>query len=62
MKHKLHEKLSNNQAEQMAVVKALQAIETIKINNTSRTIKINTDSGITLKSLKNTKNRNNLIE
>jgi ribonuclease HI len=33
MKHKLHDKCSNNQAEQMAIVKALQAIETIKINS-----------------------------
>ena len=40
----------------MAIVKALQAIETIKINNISRTIKIHTDSRITLESLKNTKN------
>ena len=62
MKHKLHDKCSNNQAEQMAIVKALQAIETIKINNTPRTIKIHTDSRITLESVKNTKNRNHLIE
>jgi hypothetical protein len=47
----------------MAIVKALQAIETIKINkNTPRTIKIHKDSMITLKSLKNTKNQNHLIE
>jgi ribonuclease HI len=62
MKYKLHEKCSNNQAEQMAILKALQAIDTIKINNTPRTVKINTDSRITLESLKNTKNRNHLIE
>ena len=42
----------------MAIVKALQAIETIKINNTPRTIKIHTDSRITPESLKNTNNRN----
>jgi len=47
----------------MAIVKALQAIETIKINNTTpTTIKILTDSRITLESLKSTKNRNHLIE
>jgi ribonuclease HI len=34
-KNKLHDRCSNNQAEQMAVVKALQAIETIKINDKS---------------------------
>ena len=32
MKHKLHNKCLNNQAEQMAIVEALQAIEAIKIN------------------------------
>jgi ribonuclease HI len=56
MKHKLHDKCSNNQAEQMTIVKALQAIETIKINTTTpKTIKIHTDSRITLESIKNTK-------
>jgi len=63
MKHKLHDRCSNNQAEQMAIVKALQAIETIKINkNIPRTIIINKDSRITLESLKNKKNQNHLIE
>jgi hypothetical protein len=53
MKHKLHDKCSNNQAEQMAIFKALKAIETITINqDTPRTIKIFTDSRITLESLK----------
>ena len=47
----------------MAIFEALQAIETIKINNnTPRTIMIHTDSRITLESLKNRKNRNQLIE
>jgi hypothetical protein len=59
MKHKLHDRCSNNKAEQMAIVQALQAIETIKINkNIPRTIKIYADSRITLESLKNVKNRN----
>ena len=63
MKNKLHNRFSNIQAEQMAIVKALQAIETIKIsNNTPRTIVIHTDSRITLESLKNMKNRKHLIE
>jgi ribonuclease HI len=62
MKHKLHDRCSNNQAEQIAIVKTLQAIETIKINkNIPRTI-IHTDSRITLDSLKNKKNRNRLVE
>ena len=47
----------------MAIVTAPQAIETIKINNNiPRTIIIHTDSEITLKSVKNTKNRKHLIE
>jgi len=63
MKHKLHDRCSNNQAQQMAIVKALQAIETIKINkNVPRTVIIHTDSRITLDSLKNNKNRNHLME
>jgi len=33
MKNKLHDSCSNNQAEQIAIVKGLQAIETIKISN-----------------------------
>jgi len=47
----------------MAIVKALQAIETIKINKSiPRTVIIHTDSRITLESLENKKNRNHLIE
>jgi ribonuclease HI len=63
MKHRLHNRCSNNQAEPMAIVKALEAIWTIKIsNNTPRTIIISNDSRITLESLKNMKNRHQLIE
>ena len=62
IKDKLHDRCSNNQAEQMAIVKTLQAIET-KINKTiPRTILIHTNSRITLDSLKNKKNCNHLIE
>jgi len=57
IKHKLHNRCSNNQAEQMAIVKALEAIETIKIsNNAPLTIMIHTNSRITPESLKNMKN------
>jgi len=57
MKHKLHERCSNNQAEQMAIVKAKQAIETIKISkNIPRAIIIHRESRITLNSFKNKKN------
>jgi len=47
----------------MAIVKAPQVTETIKINkNIPRTIIIHTDSRMTLDSLKNKKNRNHLIQ
>jgi hypothetical protein len=47
----------------MAIIKALQEIETIKINkNILKIILIHTDSRINLDSFKNTKNRNFLIE
>ena len=63
MKQKLHNRCSNNQAEQMAIVKALQAIETIKTsNNAPLTIMIHTESRINLESLKNMKNRKHLIK
>jgi hypothetical protein len=40
-KHKLHNRCSNNQAEQTAIIRALHALETIKLsNNTPSTVKI----------------------
>jgi len=63
MKQRLYNRCSNNKAEQMAIVKALQATKTIKINsNTPRTIMIHTDSRITLEYLNSRKNRNHLLE
>jgi len=59
----LHHRCSNNQAEQLATVKALDTIEKSSINeNIPRTATVHTDSGITLQSLKNTKNHSYLIE
>jgi len=50
IKRKLHNRCSNNQAEQMAIIKALKAIDTIKIsNNTPLIIMIHTDSRSPLK-------------
>ena len=47
----------------MAIVKSLQAIETMNINkNIPRTIIIHTGSKKTVESLKNTKNRKHVIE
>jgi len=61
MKHKLHDRFSNNQAEQMARVKALQAIDNKnkqKRSNNNNNTHRQQDS---LKN-KNKKNRNHLIE
>jgi len=63
IKHKFNNVCSNNQAEQTAILKALQALETIKLdNNTPRKVKVFTDSKIIIFSLKNAKNRKHLIE
>ena len=63
IKYKLHNSRSNNQAEQTAILKALKTLWTIKLSQSDpRTAKIHTDSRITLLSLKNLKNRKNLIE
>jgi len=63
IKHKLNNRCTNNQAEQTAILKALHALETIKLdNNNPRTVKVFADSEITIFSLKNAKNRKHLIE
>jgi ribonuclease HI len=54
---------SNNQAEQLAIFKALEVTETIDIQqNSQRTIDIFTDSRITIDLLKNANNHSYLIE
>jgi ribonuclease HI len=63
LRYTLHKRCSNNQAEQLAIVKALETIEKSHINdNIPRTATVHTDSRITLQFLKNTKNHNYLIE
>jgi len=63
LKFKLDEKCSNNQAEEIAILKALEAIETLGITeNGPRTAAIFTDSRVTRDSLKNINNHNFLIE
>jgi ribonuclease HI len=53
LKFKLDNRCSNNQAEQLAIAKALEIIESIDISETSpRKVAIFTDSKITLDSLK----------
>ena len=59
----LHSNCSNNQAEQVAIVKAMVTIKELHIaDNVSREITIHTDSKITLQSLKNPKNHEHLID
>jgi ribonuclease HI len=56
LRYTLHKRCSNNQAEQWAIVKALETIEKSHIkDNVPRTVTVYTDSRITLQSLKNTK-------
>ena len=63
LKFKLDSRCSNNQAEQLAIVKALEVIETQRINqNEHRTAVIFTDSKITLDSVRSAKNHNHLVE
>jgi len=52
LKFKLDNRCSNNQAEQLATVKALEAIEAQQVNhNKKKTVVIYTDSKITLDSI-----------
>jgi ribonuclease HI len=63
LKFKLYNRCSNNHAEQLAIAKALEALETTDIEeNTPRTAAIITDSRISLDSIKNVKNHSYLIE
>jgi ribonuclease HI len=63
LKFKLNNRCSNNQAEQLAIAKALGTIDEINIaENRPRTIGIFTDSRITIDSLKNVNNHSYLIE
>jgi ribonuclease HI len=63
LKFKLDNRCCNNQAQQLDVLKALEAIETQQVNyNQHRTVVIHTDSKITLDSIRNAKNHNHLVE
>jgi ribonuclease HI len=63
LKFKLENRCSNNQAEQLAIIKALEAIQKQQVNyNEHRTVVIHMDSNITLDSLRNAKNHNHLVE
>jgi hypothetical protein len=60
MQYKLGNECSNNQVEQLAIMKALEKME--ELQDIQGTAVIHTDSRITLDSVKNSKNRNYLIE
>jgi len=63
IKLKLESRCSNNKAEQLAIMKALQAIESIHTTDiNTRTATIFTNSKITLDSLQNASNHAYLIE
>lgn len=63
LQYKLDKHCSNNQAEQLAILKAMEKIETIELMlNSPKNAAIYTDSKVTLDSLRNTKNHNQLIE
>jgi ribonuclease HI len=60
---KLDTRCSNNQAQQLTITKALEAIEKIDIpQDTLRTAIIFTDSRLSIDSIRNTKNHSHLIE
>ncbi|KAF2901098.1 hypothetical protein ILUMI_05089, partial [Ignelater luminosus] len=63
LKHKLHDKCSNNQAETLAIYKALETFEEIRnISEDKRTAVIYTVRRITLESLRQTRNHERLIK
>ena len=59
-KYGLNGRCSNNQAEQLAILKALENIQYMETNE--RTVIVPTDSRITLESLKNRKNHTYIIK
>jgi len=63
LKYRLDNRCSNNQAEQLAIAKALEELEKTDIEkNSPRTAAIITDSKISLDSIKDMKNHSYLIE
>ncbi|KAJ4433166.1 hypothetical protein ANN_15423 [Periplaneta americana] len=63
LQYKLHRRCSNNQAEQYAILKALEQLEILQqLNDVRKSAAIHTDSRITLDSLRNFNNHHHLIE
>ena len=61
MQIKIHNRCSNNQAEQLAILKALEKLQDMD-DITPKTAAIHTDSQITLDLLKNNRKQNKLVE
>ena len=63
LKYRMDSRCSNNQAEQLAIVKALQALKSLNTDDYSqRTAAVIIDSRVALDSIKNTHNHSFLIE
>jgi ribonuclease HI len=63
LKYKLNNRCSNSQAEQLAIAKTLEDLETTDIEeNSSRSVAIITDSRFSLNSIMNVNNHSYLIE
>jgi ribonuclease HI len=62
-KYKLHERCSNNQTEQVAILRALQQLQNLQLAEDSEKIAVvNTDSKVTLDTLQNRNKHYILIE
>ena len=62
MKYRLDKNCTNNQAEQIAILKALDKLKESNLDNQEKTAALYTDSLITLDSLKNMNNHNAIIK
>jgi ribonuclease HI len=61
-KFRLHERCSNNQAEQIAILRALEQIQSLQLKEDEKIGVVNTDSKVTLDTLKNRNKHSILIE
>jgi ribonuclease HI len=60
--YKLHDKCSNNQAEQVAILKALEQLQNLQLpEELEKTAEVNTDSKVTLDTLQNRNKYYNLV-
>ena len=61
-KYRPHERCSNNQAEQVAILRALEQIQNLQLaEDTEKIVVVNTDSKVTLDTLKNRNKHYKLI-